>query len=212
MLKKSLTILGLLFIVSCAKDVQLTDLAAQAMERANSVEADVYAAKEYKIADGWFIQMNEALRQDNGELANERARVVIDKANEAINLARKNKAAALIAQLKKALANGSQIKINFPDNYNRASDFLVSAEGAYSVADYEKAISDAQKGLDLLNVKAPAGEGQNYVVVKGDTLWTLSRRFYKNPWLWRRIHEANTSKIKNPHWIYPKQEFFIPAP
>ncbi len=202
----------MLFVVSCAKEVHLTDLAAQAMERAKAVEADIYAQREYNIAVGWFSQMNEALKQENGELANEKARVVIDKANEAIHLARKNKAAALIAQLKSALDNGSQIKLNFPDNYNRASEYLASAGVAYSTADYEKAIIDAQRGLDLLNVQLPQRQGQLYTVIKGDTLWDLSGKFYKNPYLWRNIYEANTDIIKDPHWIYPKQELSIPAP
>lgn len=207
MLKKSLTILSLFAIVSCGSSVQLTDLAAQAMERAKAAEADVYAPKEYKIASGWFTKMNNALANDNSELANEHARIVIDKANEAINIARKNKAAALIAQLKKALANDG-IKRDFPDNHRRASNFLTSAQSAYDATDYEKAISDAQKGLDLLNVQR---EGQLYTVVKDDTLWDLSDKFYSTPMFWPHIFDANRDRIKDSHWIYPKQEIIIPA-
>jgi len=41
-----------------------------------------------------------------------------------------------------------------------------------------------------------------HVVVKGDTLWDISAKFLKDPWLWPAVWNGN-AYIKNPHLIYP---------
>lgn len=51
-------------------------------------------------------------------------------------------------------------------------------------------------------VKLNPDHPDEYVVVKGDTLWDISGRFLAQPWQWPEIWHANP-QIANPHLIYP---------
>ena len=43
---------------------------------------------------------------------------------------------------------------------------------------------------------------ERHVVVKGDTLWDISKKFLHDPWLWPSVWHINP-EIRNPHLIYP---------
>lgn len=59
-------------------------------------------------------------------------------------------------------------------------------------------LSTAEADTIVLNPSAP----ERYVVVRGDTLWDISERFLRDPWLWPEIWQVNP-EIENPHLIYP---------
>jgi hypothetical protein len=42
-----------------------------------------------------------------------------------------------------------------------------------------------------------------YVVVRGDTLWSIAQRYTDSPWRWSELWNLNRDEIKNPHRLYP---------
>ncbi len=51
-------------------------------------------------------------------------------------------------------------------------------------------------------VRLRADHPDTYTVQPGDTLWDISSKFLKDPWLWPEVWHINPA-IKNPHLIYP---------
>ena len=52
--------------------------------------------------------------------------------------------------------------------------------------------------------------GQTYVVRSGDTLFSISRKFYKSPKRWKAILEANKKNIRDPKDLTVGQTLVIP--
>ena len=48
-----------------------------------------------------------------------------------------------------------------------------------------------------------------YIVVRGDTLWDISARFLKSPYLWPQVWDQN-KHVKDAHWIYPGDPIILP--
>lgn len=56
----------------------------------------------------------------------------------------------------------------------------------------------------------PAAEPRSYVVVQGDSLSKIAKRYYGDANQWRRIYDANRDQISNPDLIRPGQRLNIP--
>lgn len=62
----------------------------------------------------------------------------------------------------------------------------------------------------LSNVAAAqTPEYKDYTVQKGDTLWDISNKQLRDPFLWPKVWKEN-NEIKNPNRIYPNQRIKIP--
>lgn len=61
------------------------------------------------------------------------------------------------------------------------------------------ALAQAPKTPLAMKPDAP----ERYVVVRGDTLWSIAQRYTDSPWRWPELWNLNKDEIKNPHRIYP---------
>lgn len=57
--------------------------------------------------------------------------------------------------------------------------------------------------VNAADIELQKNHPDRHVVVKGDTLWGISAKFLKDPWLWPKVWRMNRAEIKNPHLIYP---------
>jgi len=65
----------------------------------------------------------------------------------------------------------------------------------------------AQAGIPLSELSSNAPE--SHTVVRGDTLWDISKLFLRSPWRWPELWGMNLEQIKNPHLIYPGQVLYL---
>ncbi len=71
-------------------------------------------------------------------------------------------------------------------------------------------VQGVAKVEDELQVEQPAPEAVYYTVVRGDTLWGISKKHYGSGNKYMTIFEANTPMLGHPDKIYPGQMLRIP--
>jgi hypothetical protein len=80
---------------------------------------------------------------------------------------------------------------------------VLGASGAQAASRPPRGLHQAADGhWTAWNAPQPEAGANVYVIVKGDTLWDLAKRYYGNPYLWPQLWEKN-QYIKDAHWIYP---------
>jgi LysM repeat protein len=94
--------------------------------------------------------------------------------------------------------------------------FAILALLCFSWAGAEQAVNPPPRPLHKVNdhwtpydpPREFAPDAQVYIIVKGDTLWDLAKKFLGNPFLWPQIWEQN-KYIRDAHWIYPGDPLIV---
>jgi len=84
----------------------------------------------------------------------------------------------------------------------RTASTAGSEEPAVSAGDLEP-----PAGEDIPPDEMPA----SHRVGRGDTLWTVSEKYFGEPWRWPQLWALNP-EITNPHWIFPGQTIRLRRP
>jgi LysM repeat protein len=71
-----------------------------------------------------------------------------------------------------------------------------------------KPISPQEAALDA--EKAAKGKVRTYVVQSGDTLVSISRKFYQTPSRWKDLLDANQNQVSNPDELKQGQTIILP--
>lgn len=69
-------------------------------------------------------------------------------------------------------------------------------------------VGEVEDGIEPSDNTAPS---QFHTVVRGDTLWAVSKKYYGKGSRYKEIFEANTPMLKHPDKIYVGQVLRIPA-
>ena len=80
---------------------------------------------------------------------------------------------------------------------------------SYPVTSTQRAAAQqvAQQGIPEADLAANAPA--QYTVKRGDTLWSISGMYLRQPWRWPELWGMNLNSIANPHLIYPGQILYL---
>src|SRR5262245_22862728 len=85
--------------------------------------------------------------------------------------------------------------------FKKSSTAVFVAFSLFVAAALAQQAADPRRTGNVLELRPDAPD--TYVVQRGDTLWSISGQFLKEPWRWPEIWRLNKEQIRNPHLIYP---------
>lgn len=192
-------------------------LAAENLKIAEDSYGDLKLKKGFSAIEVAKINADEALvagmeATAKDKIANSEALLDKAKKSEGAEVA-KDELAAAVESLKNSKSYLSNSKydesIASADESARLSTIVLGTKKPTVIVDNK----DGKDGNDGTDPDASSGSGKtetDYYLFKvrnfqkyGDCLWNIAYRYYKNPRLWKKIHEANRDRIKNPNLIYP---------
>lgn len=78
------------------------------------------------------------------------------------------------------------------------------------IIDEQAAIIEALQGELIALQEAAADYGYVYVVLPGQSLWSIAEEIYGDPYKWITIYSMNVLLMEDPDLIYPGQILLIP--
>ena len=122
-------------------------------------------------------------------------------------------------------AKNNKADEKYPEAFKTATEALQAGHTAFENKDFDVAVVCAQKVLDALAVVT--GDESSFATLPAqyrirtwrgerDCLWNIAKdkAIYDDPYLWRKLYEANKDKLpdpKNPDWVEPGIILTIPS-
>ena len=122
-------------------------------------------------------------------------------------------------------AKNNKAEQNYPEAFKTATEALQAGHTAFENKDFDVAVVCAKKVLDVLS--AVVGDESSFATLPAqyrirtwrgerDCLWNIAKdkAIYDNPYLWRKLYEANKDKLpdpNNPDWVEPGIILTIPS-
>jgi len=125
-------------------------------------------------------------------------------ANEVKNSMKHDEVAALTALSGDSVITRSEVARLRNENLNLREE-LEARTGLSRVASEKSQATDASSRKN-----ASKKADRTYVVQPGDTLFSISRKFYKSPKHWKDIRDANEKNIRDPKSLTVGQTLIIP--
>ena len=122
-------------------------------------------------------------------------------------------------------AKNNKAEEKYPEAFKTATEALQAGNTAFGNKDFDVAVVCAKKVLDALAVVT--GDESSFATLPAqyrirtwrgerDCLWNIAKdkAIYDNPYLWRKLYEANKEKLpdpNNPDWVEPGIILTIPS-